>query len=246
MDGDQRMGCLAGAFHDAFLTTFRVQIADTAALREQAYRLRYQVYCIENQFEPRNADRMERDRFDHRAPHALLFHRNCDLPIGTVRLILPDPEQAFGSLPIHAVCPADTLLDAGLPLQHTAEISRFALSRARLRSLQDAARDEADGRRLLSFACLGLIGALRHVAVDHGITHTVAVMEPSLRRRLGMIGLPLETLGAPVLYHGLRVPCHTRIDRLEAGFQRQQPELWPVVSAELPGSGRFPALSAAA
>jgi N-acyl amino acid synthase of PEP-CTERM/exosortase system len=239
------MGCVSGAFHDTFLTTFRVQVADTPALREQAYRLRHQVYCIENQFEPRCADGMERDRFDHRAPHALLFHRHCDLPVGTVRLILPDPERPAGSLPIHTACPPETMRAAGLPARHTAEISRFALSRSRLRYLQEAARNEAQDRRVLSFACLGLIGALRHVAVEHGITHTVAVMEPSLRRRLGMIGLPLEPLGAPVLYHGWRVACHTRIDRLEAGFQRQRPELWQVARADLPASDRFPILSAA-
>ena len=240
------MGCVAGAFHDVFLTTFRVQLADTAALREQAYRLRHQVYCIENEFEPRSADRMERDRFDHRAPHALLFHRNCDLPVGTVRLILPDPEQPAGSLPIHTVCAPDTLTDAGLPALHTAEISRFALSRSRLRELQEAARSEAEHRRILSFACLGLIGALRHVAVDHGITHLVAVMEPPLRRRMSMLGLPLETMGAPVLYHGLRIPCHMRINQLEVDLQQHRPEVWSVVSAEVQASGPLPALSAAA
>jgi N-acyl amino acid synthase of PEP-CTERM/exosortase system len=239
------MGCVAGAFHDAFLTTFRVQIAETAALREQAYRLRHQVYCIENQYEPRSPDGMERDRFDHRSLHALLFHRNCDLPIGTVRLILPDPERPAASLPIHTVCPPEGMRSAGLPTRETAEISRFALSRSRLRGLQEAARTEAEDRRVLSFACLGLIGALRQGAVAHGITHVVAVMEPSLRRRLGMIGLPLEALGAPVLYHGWRVPCHTRIDQLELGFRQQRPELWPVVSAELPRSGQLAALCAA-
>ncbi len=239
------MGCIAGAFHDAFLTTFRVRIADTPALREQAYRLRHQVYCIENEFEPRSADGMERDRFDHRAPHALLYHRNGDLPVGTVRLILPDPERPVGSLPIHTVCAPDAMRAAGLPARCTAEISRFALSRSRLRDLQDAARGEADERRILSFACLGLIGALRHVALERGISHLVAVMEPSLKRRMGMIGLPLETLGAPVLYHGLRVPCHMRIDRLALDIQRQRPEVWEVVGADLPAAADLPALSAA-
>jgi N-acyl amino acid synthase of PEP-CTERM/exosortase system len=240
------MGCVAGAFYDAFLTAFRVQIADTCSLKEQSYRLRHQVYCIENEFEPRSPDGLERDRFDCRARHALLFHRDSDLAVGTVRLILPDPEGAPGSLPIHAVCPPDVLRAAGLPASHTAEISRFALSRARLRHLQDAARGEGDARRVLSLACLGLLSALRHVAVEHGVTHAVAVMEPSLRRRLGMIGVSLEPLGGPVQYHGLRVPCHTRLDRFDLGLQQDRPELWPVVCAEPPESDRFPALSAAA
>ena len=225
------MGCVAGAFHDAFLTTFRVQIAETAELREQAYRLRHQVYCIENEFEPPCADGLERDRFDDRAPHALLFHRDCDMPVGTVRMILPDP-AAPASLPFHAVCAPDALLAAGLPPRHTAEISRFALSRERLRDLHVATRGEANARRILSYACLGLIGALRHVAIENDITHAVAVMEPSLRRRLRMIGIGFEGLGGPVRYHGWRVPCHIRIDLLDLGLQQQRPELWPLVGVD--------------
>jgi N-acyl amino acid synthase of PEP-CTERM/exosortase system len=224
------MGCIASALHDEILTTFAVRIADTDQLREQAYRLRHQVYCVENDFETRQPDGIETDAFDVRAPHALLFHRAAEEPLGTVRLVLPEPGITTGTLPIHAVCPMELFAHTGLPLGATAEISRFALSRQRLQDLQQAVGSD-EARHVLSFACLGLIAALRQIASAHGVTHTVAVMEPPLRRRLSMIGLPMTEMGVPVNHHGVRVPCYTRIDQLEAALKRLRPDLWPVLTA---------------
>jgi N-acyl amino acid synthase of PEP-CTERM/exosortase system len=237
------MGCIESALYDEILTTFTVRIADTENLRQQAYRLRHQVYCVENAFEPCRPDGVETDGFDSRAPHALLFHRAVEEPIGTVRLILPQAGSTVGTLPIHAVCAPDLFARVGLPLAGTAEISRFALSRLRLQKLQQTAGPD-ESREVLSFASLGLIAALRQIARENGITHTVAVMEPSLRRRLSMIGLPMQEMGSPVSYHGVRVPCYTRIDQLESRLKRLRPDLWPVLTADIanPGSVSRPGL----
>lgn len=226
------MGCIASELYDEILTTFTVRIADTDPLLEQAYRLRHQVYCVENAFEPRQPDGIETDGFDDRAPHALLFHRAAEEPLGTVRLVLPVSGSTVGTLPIHAVCPHELFDEVGLPLAGTAEISRFALSRQRLQELQRATGPE-ESRHVLPFACLGLIAALRQIARAHDITHTVAVMEPSLRRRLSMIGLPMIEMGNPVNHHGVRVPCYTRIDQLEMRLKRLRPDLWPVLTADV-------------
>jgi N-acyl amino acid synthase of PEP-CTERM/exosortase system len=243
------MGCIESALYDEILTTFTVRIADTELLRQQAFRLRHQVYCVEHAFEPRRPDSVETDDFDNRAPHALLYHRAVDEPLGTVRLVLPEPGATAGTLPIHAVSAPDLFKRVGLPLGATAEISRFALSRERLHGLQRATGPD-ETRHVLSFACLGLIAALRQIARAHGITHTVAVMEPSLRRRLSMIGLPMIEMGDPVNHHGVRVPCYTRIDLLEMRLKRLRPDLWPVLTADVatPWSasqpGRVPAWAA--
>jgi len=243
------MGCIASALYDDILTTFTVRIADTEDLRQQALRLRHQVYCVENAFEPRQPNGVETDGFDDRAPHALLYHRAAEEPLGTVRLVLPAGGSSCGTLPIHAVCAPELFARIGLPLHSTAEISRFALSRDRVQNLQRTiAQDES--RHVLSFACLGLIAALRQIARSHGITHTVAVMEPSLRRRLSMIGLPMIEMGDPVNHHGVRVPCYTRIDQLEMRLKRLRPDLFPVLTADITSpwseaqSGRIPAWAA--
>lgn len=242
------MARIAAAFCDQILNAFTVRIADTEVLQREALRLRHQVYCVENGFEPRRSDGLETDRFDDRAPHALLFHRAMDEPLGTVRLVLPARGAAYGTLPIHALCAPDLFARAGLPLASTAEISRFALSRERLQKVQQIAPEET--RHVFSYACLGLIAALRQMAGTHGITHTVAVMEPSLRRRLTMIGLPMIEIGDPVSHHGVRVPCHTRIDLLEMRLRRLRPDLWPILTADVGSpwtaspSGRTPAWAA--
>ena len=243
------MGCIASALHDEILTTFTIRIADTESLRQQAYRLRHQVYCVENAFEPRKPDGIETDAFDDRAPHALLFHRAAEEPLGTVRLVMPKPEATTGALPMNAVCPPSMFAAARLPAAGTAEISRFALSRERVSLLQQTTGPD-ESRHVLSFASLGLLAALRQIARAHGITHVAAIMEPSLRRRLAMIGLPLFEMGPPVNYHGVRIPCYTRIDQLETGLKRLRPDLFPVLTAEVVSPwdiaqpGRLPAWAA--
>lgn len=199
-------------------------------MRREAHRLRHQVYAVENGFEPPNPEEMERDSFDERAPHALLFHRAFAEPLGTVRLVLPERGRAAGSLPIHGVCPPRMLSDADLPPERTGEISRFALSKMRFQRLLMSSRQgtpgQEDSRRVLSFACLGLITAVRQIARANGITHVAAIMKPALLRRLEALGLSFERLHQPVDHHGLRIPCYTPIERLEAHVQRQRPDLW--------------------
>jgi N-acyl amino acid synthase of PEP-CTERM/exosortase system len=224
------MAHLSAAFCEEYLKTFHVRLVQDEAMQREAHRLRHQVYAIENGFEPPNQDEMERDDYDDRAPHALLFHRAFEEPLGTVRLVLPDRRSAAGSLPIHGVCPPSVLTEADLPPECTGEISRFALSKMRFQRLLSSTKQgtpgQEDSRRVLSFACLGLITAVRQIARAKGITHVAAIMKPALLRRLEALGLSFERLSQPVDHHGLRIPCYTPIERLEAHVQRQRPDLW--------------------
>jgi N-acyl amino acid synthase of PEP-CTERM/exosortase system len=232
------MAILSAAFCEEYLKTFSVRLVDTDALRRDAQRLRYQVYSVENDFEPPNSEGLEHDVYDERAPQALLFHNELDEPLGTVRLVLPDARRAAGSLPIHGVCPAELFSRADLPTDKTGEISRFALSKARFQRLLHRngpvpAGHHDDSRRALSFACLGLITAVRQIASANGITHVAAIMKPALLRRLQLLGLSFDQVHSPVDYHGWRVPCFTRIERLEGDVQRQRPDLWGVFSERM-------------
>jgi N-acyl amino acid synthase of PEP-CTERM/exosortase system len=224
------MAHLTAAFCEEYLKTFHVRLVEDETMRREAHRLRHQVYAIENGFEPPNPEEMERDAYDERAPHALLFHRAFPEPLGTVRLVLPDRRRAAGSLPFHEVCPPRLLSEAELPPERTGEISRFALSKMRFQRLLMSSKHgtpgQDDSRRVLSFACLGLITAVRQIARANGITHVAAIMKPALLRRLEALGLSFERLHQPVDHHGLRIPCYTPIERLEAHVQRQRPDLW--------------------
>src|SRR3982074_3187532 len=109
---------------------FDVIRADTPALLDRVYEIRYQVYCGENAFEDpaQNLGGREIDGDDDRAAHVLLIHRESGEAAGTARVILPDPR---GALPIQSV------LDSGgrrlfppLPAHTVGEVSRLAVPKA--------------------------------------------------------------------------------------------------------------------
>src|SRR5712675_2520849 len=74
---------------------FDVIRADTSALLDRVYEIRYQVYCVENAFEDpaQNLDGREIDGDDDRAAHVLLIHRESGEAAGTARVIFPDQRR---------------------------------------------------------------------------------------------------------------------------------------------------------
>ena len=77
-----------GRFSELFVKIFGIEVADTEQLRRDAFRLRYRVYCEERKFERREdfPDRLESDRFDDGAVHAIVRHRETGIVVGAVRL----------------------------------------------------------------------------------------------------------------------------------------------------------------
>src|SRR5437762_7954441 len=63
--------------HDIYEDTFKLVRATTQELKEAAYRLRYQVYCVEQPFEnpAEHPQGMETDAYDRHSVHTLLIHR---------------------------------------------------------------------------------------------------------------------------------------------------------------------------
>ncbi len=110
---------------------FEVVRADTPQQLDLAYRLRYQVYCVENPFEDpaRCPDGREIDEDDHRSVHTLLIHRRSGVAAGTSRLIMPRLDGE-GPLPIQRIVGRRKLKSVHrVPLHRIAEISRFAVSK---------------------------------------------------------------------------------------------------------------------
>ena len=81
---------------------FQIVLADTPALRDTVFRLRYQIYCMETGFErPEDfPDGLEKDAFDGRAVHSLLQHKASGDYAGTVRLVLADPRDKLKPFPV--------------------------------------------------------------------------------------------------------------------------------------------------
>ena len=67
---------------DIYERWFRSALARTPEDRREAFRLRYQVYCIENPFEDPadNPNGEETDHYDNHSVHGLLIHRPSGVP----------------------------------------------------------------------------------------------------------------------------------------------------------------------
>jgi N-acyl amino acid synthase of PEP-CTERM/exosortase system len=86
---------------------FSLSVADSQLLKQEAYKIRYQVYCQELNYEaPTNfPDEMEIDLYDNHSIHCLLKHKPTGIYAGCVRIIVPQkhtyksifPWQQFAS-----------------------------------------------------------------------------------------------------------------------------------------------------
>jgi len=218
---------------------FRTQAAGTPESIEMALAIRYQVFCLERNFEnpAQHSDHLEKDEFDRRAIHSLIFHRPRAEAIGTVRLILPTSETH--DLPIQRLL-RENGLHAGdyFPSHKTAEVSRFAISNEFRRRSTDSsthvrisdARWGRESERRSNLPCLGLIQILLRQSIACGITHWAAVMEPKLLRMLASMGIHFMSVGPLVSHHGLRQPSYCYLPSMLETLRRERPEYWNVVS----------------
>lgn len=214
---------------------FDIVRADTPALLDQVFAIRYQVYCVENPFEDpaENLGEREMDADDDRAAHILLIHRETGEAAGTARVIFPEPHRP---LPIeHVIDPAGRRIYSCLPAS-TAEISRFAVSKAFRRrrgedryadiGAREPTRTGHAEQRVMPFITFGLMRGIVGVCLESGITNITAVMEPPLIRLLKRFGLNFRAVGGLVDYHGIRQPCVACLrDLIDHGREEASP-LW--------------------
>jgi hypothetical protein len=107
-----------------------------------------------------------------------------------------------------------------LELRTSAEISRFGISKAR----RDLVGVNAGLLRPVLMHAVVLLSA------ELGITHLVAMMEPSLLRLLKGSGIHFNSIGNPIEYLGLRQCCYAKIDALLARVYKGHPEIWGVLT----------------
>lgn len=230
------------AFHDYF----EIVPATSDALRAEAYRLRYQVYCIETGFEdPANyPDGLERDEYDATSVHALIRHRASGLFAATTRLILPDATDPDRLFPTERF--AHVLLPEGFApasREQLAEISRFCVSkefkrrrgeRGTTTGLDEQTVNESlhtvDERRTFPHITLALIASLTRMSVQYHITHWYALMEEPLIRFLSVLGINWTLAGPLTEHHGRRLPCIMRVPEHLLPVKEKNAALWDLIS----------------
>ncbi|MFQ5587786.1 MAG: PEP-CTERM/exosortase system-associated acyltransferase [Nitrospiria bacterium] len=225
---------------DYFNGYFEILPADTSDLVEEVLRLRYQVYCVERNFEDasHHTDCKERDLYDKRSVHCLIRHKLTGLYVAAVRLILPDPADYSSLFPMEKYC-RQSFFDNVMPLQKIsrtslAEVSRFLISEERERQIVRASTFEAEegsGYRrkdgLLCYLLLfGLFSAVIRMTTMNLISSWYVSVEPAFYRLLTRFGIHFTKIGPIIDYHGLRHPCIGSTTQILSRIRRYRPEIW--------------------
>jgi N-acyl-L-homoserine lactone synthetase len=195
-------------------TELSLEVARTPHEVLEAKMLRYKVYCEERGYEPGEGG-IEQDEFDDNATHVLVRGRATGEVYGTVRVVMSKREEGGLGFPMERVC-EDYVLSP-LPLDATAEISRFALTRDRTGISPAAA----------ALMRLYLLRGMVQVSGELGLTHWCAIMERTLLRLLRSTSMYFLPVGPTVEYHGVRQPA---IFTLADGLERMRRENRPIWS----------------
>jgi len=224
------------------LDKFKFIIATDDSIKEQIYRLRYDVYAMEFGFEKLedHPSGLEFDAYDRDAVHfaALYDVGETTAVIGTMRLVL-DSENGF---PIeHAAKLEHNIKIPGR--NKIAEISRLAVSSMFRRRQEDGIYGvesylkKSEGsvlpdhtvkpaeydRRKHPVIILGLYRMMYHESKRLGITHWYMISEKKLHFSLKKYGFIFHQIGDPVEYHGLRIPYIGSIEEMEQKFIKTNP-----------------------
>jgi len=187
---------------------FQIKFADTKLLREEAFKIRYGVYCDELGWEPENVLQMETDDCDDYAYHCLLKHKRTGVYAGCVRLVIPPVQIPDLALPFEKNClhsaRKEVLDSTKLTRGSFGEISRLAvLTSFRRRKREKKAPfiinavnsgtiyTEEEHRHFPNIA-MGLYIAAVALADICNHVGSFVMMEPKLNRRLKRFGLPFR------------------------------------------------------
>jgi N-acyl amino acid synthase of PEP-CTERM/exosortase system len=239
-----------------FRRYFEVVPALTGELRDEAYRIRHQVYCEELHFEPERPDRRERDDYDAHALHCLIRSVRTGEFAGCTRLVRAWPGDPLYPLPFERIC-AETIdrsiVDPqALPRESIAEVSRLAViaafRRRRGEHRQAAPFSEkslAEGRRpRFPHLLMGLYLATLELARLHGIETLFVLTEPRLAKHFARLGVHIEQIGAPVEHRGKRVPSMMKVRSIIKGLNFIVRPLYEVVAEEVRRAARAQAKNA--
>lgn len=216
---------------------FEIVIADTDALIDECYRLRYQVFCVEHELFETADPEYERDEFDGRALHALLRHRKSGEFIGTTRLILHD-DDAPKPLPFFQLCDENHIpVPDPIRRKISFEISRFCIAKSFRRRVTDgllpsaySPREMAEVRgRVIPFMALGLIKAIMDWNKQYNFELGCAAMEPALIRLLETLGFHFNRIGHPVDYHGTRHLLYDNFTKVLGTLKQERPDIYALM-----------------
>ena len=221
---------------DHFQGFFEVMRADTPALREKAFRIRYDVYCREFGYEKEEdcPGGMEQDEYDEHSAHCLIMHRPSGQGAGCIRVVSPPGDMA-APIPMERFCGHSLnhpeLHPGLLPRDNLAEVSRLAVhTQFRRRKGESespigmAIAETITDEQRRTFPLLGLALFCAGTSLMGGMQreHAFVMMERRLARMLQSSGFPFVQVGEAMEYHGPRAAYHVTV---QAVLDSMRPEI---------------------
>jgi len=237
------------SFYPAYQNTFRVLRADSNALKEIAFRLRYEIFCLENSIDTALkstlGESLEKDAYDDHSLHYLLYQKSTDEAVGTVRVVLPREDKLLHSFPMQFICD-HPLLHMEDRVTRFCEISHLCMTKNFRKRPGDGpvlpAYYEQDSdlhlnnsanvhvRRIIPFAPLGLLRAAFEGALDKGLTDCICVLDHEQLYALQRIGLSYRVLGPRLNVRGHQQPVIFNIKHALDNMILQNAPCWEIVS----------------
>lgn len=208
-----------------FCQYFSIEPALSPQAKQEAYRVRHQVYCRELGWEPENPLEQETDEYDANSMHCLMRSVQSLEYIGCIRLILPKSDHPFFPFPFEKAC--GSMLNAGYvdPIERSrfaiAEVSRLAvISKYRRRKheqTRSATISEDDygtiAKPRFPYIPVGLYLGMLAMAKRNEIETLYILTEPLLAKHFRRLGIKLLPIGSPVEHHGERVPLMMSVNK---------------------------------
>ncbi|WP_013323701.1 PEP-CTERM/exosortase system-associated acyltransferase [Gloeothece verrucosa] len=230
---------------DYFDNFFSVTVANTEFLKEQVYKIRYQVYCQELHYEAEEnfPDQKERDPYDDRSIHILLKHKPTSTYMGCVRAVLGDSTQPDAPFPFENICQHNFDFSQQ-PRRNFFEISRLAvISQFRRRAGEENSScglsffntqppEGIEEKRTASLIPMSLYLACTSIAVQLKID-AFTLMEARLQRHLRWSGIPCDQMGNFVEFHGKRGPFLLKQQEVMTSMKSDTRQLYNHIHAQI-------------
>ena len=201
-----------------FSRYFSLVIADNSELLQEVYRIRYQVYCQELNYEPptKFPDKMERDLYDRHSIHCLLKHKPTGKYAGCVRIIIPEKKTKKTAFPWQKFADKIVYPHSTYEWTNVCEISRLAVIAEFRKRKGDSdlplgmlLPDRSGGQRRFPLIAMSLYWAAFCLALNLRLD-IFAIMEPRLARHLRRCGLSYCLVSELFELHGKRGIFYTK------------------------------------
>ena len=239
--GYNRMNELPSLYRDVL----SAEVACDQATQEDAFRLRYQVYCLERGFEDASAfpEAMETDPHDTYARHFVVRSRDAGLTLGASRLVLDSPPGVGLPIETHGSRSVTRHIERVRSRESTklAEVSRLAVTRCLPTLIDQRAVAPAPVPFSESRDCcclqegptvprlpirshhvsMGLLALQFQQSWSDDVTHWVALLDQGLLRFLKRVGIHCQPIGPVLAHRGSRQPVMGVVSDVWSGVRKE-------------------------